>query len=35
MLGALHPERDREDIAWFHSLHKWLVERPHDRDAVL
>jgi len=29
MLGALHPERDREDIAWFHSLHKWLIERPH------
>jgi hypothetical protein len=30
MLGALHPERDREDIAWFHSLHQWFIERPHE-----
>src|SRR5437899_3328704 len=29
LLGALHPECDCEDIAWFHSLHKWLIERPH------
>jgi len=29
MLGPLHPECDCEDIAWFHSLHKWLIERPH------
>ena len=33
-LGALHPERDREDIAWFHSLHKWLIERPHKGKRV-
>jgi hypothetical protein len=30
LLGALHPERDREDITWFHPLHQWLVERPHE-----
>ena len=29
ILRALHPEGDCEDIAWFHSLHKWLIERPH------
>src|SRR5437016_5347138 len=29
LLGALHPERDREDIAWFYPLHEWLIERPH------
>ena len=34
MLGALHPERDREDIAWFHALHQWLVERTHERKRV-
>jgi len=34
LLGALHPECDREDIAWFHSLHKWLIERPHEGKRV-
>src|SRR5207249_7511442 len=34
LLGALHPEGDREDIAWFHSLHKWLIERPHEGKRV-
>jgi hypothetical protein len=28
-LGALYPERDREDIAWFYPLHEWLIERLH------
>src|SRR6266571_6168096 len=34
LLGALHPECDREDIAWFHSLHQWLIERPHEGKRV-
>ncbi len=34
MLGALHPERDREDIARFHLLHQWFIERPHERKWV-
>src|SRR6266851_6795421 len=34
LLGSLHPERDREDIARFHPLHPWLVERPHERKWV-
>src|SRR5438477_3043012 len=34
MLGAMHTERDREDIAWFHSLHKWLIERLHEGKRV-
>src|SRR2546421_1555611 len=34
MLGALHPECDREDIAWFHSLHQWLIERLHEGKRV-
>src|SRR5438270_5476762 len=29
LLGALHPERDREDIASFYPLYEWLIERPH------
>src|SRR6266849_1906863 len=33
-LGALHPERDREDIAWFHQLHQWLIERSHEGKRV-
>ena len=28
LLGALHPERDRKDIAWFHLLHQGLIELP-------
>src|SRR2546423_14437525 len=34
ILRALHPEGDCEDIAWFHSLHKWLIERPHEGKRV-
>src|SRR6266568_2738604 len=34
LLGALYPERDREDIAWSHPLHPWLIERPHERKWV-
>jgi hypothetical protein len=34
LLGTLHPERDREDIAWFHSLDQWLVERLHEGKRV-
>src|SRR5258708_10570786 len=34
LLGALHPERDREDIAWFHPLRPWLVECLHERKRV-
>jgi hypothetical protein len=34
MLGALHAERDREDIAWFHPLHKWLIERLHEGKRI-
>ncbi|HEX6557150.1 MAG TPA: hypothetical protein VF026_30585 [Ktedonobacteraceae bacterium] len=31
LLGALHPEYEREDIARFHPLHKWLGN-PFARD---
>src|SRR5438270_9022052 len=34
LLGALHPEGDREDIAWFYPLHEWLIERPHEGKRV-
>ena len=34
ILRALHPEGDCEDIAWFHSLHKWLIERPQEGKRV-
>jgi len=34
MLGTLHPERDREDIAWFYSLHEWLIESPQEGKGV-
>src|SRR5947208_16698778 len=34
LLRALHPEGDCEDIAWFHSLHKWLIERPQEGKRV-
>src|SRR5215471_19254029 len=34
LLGTLHPERDREDIAWFHTLHEGLIERPHEGKRV-
>ena len=34
LLGALHPERDREDIAWFHPLHEWLIERSQEGKRV-
>ena len=33
-LGALHLERDRENIAWFHPLHQWLIECPQERKRV-
>ncbi len=32
--GALHAEGERKDIAWFHPLHKWLVERLHEGKRV-
>ena len=34
MLGALHLECDREDIACFHLLHQWLIEGSHERKWV-
>src|SRR6266487_1774634 len=34
LLRPLHPESDREDITWFHRLHQWLVERPHEGKRV-
>jgi len=34
MLGALHPEGDREDIAWFYPLHEWLIERSQEGKRV-
>ena len=34
LLGALHPEGDREDIAWFYPLHEWLIERSHEGKGV-
>jgi len=34
LLGALHPERDREDIAWFYPLHEWLIERSQEGKGV-
>src|SRR5260221_2008354 len=34
LLGAVHQERDRKDIAWSHPLHPWLIERPHERKWV-
>src|SRR5205807_6539770 len=34
LLGALHPERDREDIAWFYPLHEWLIERSQEGKRV-
>src|SRR2546421_1650965 len=34
LLGTLHPEGDCEDIAWFHPLHKWLIERPQEGKRV-
>src|SRR5437763_1579563 len=34
ILRALHPEGDREDIAWFHIPHQWLIERPHEGKRV-
>src|SRR6266699_549230 len=33
-LGALHPERDREDITRFHPLDQWLIERLHEGKRV-
>src|SRR6266581_3532760 len=34
LLGALHPERDREDITRFHPLDQWLIERLHEGKRV-
>src|SRR5712691_3453763 len=34
LLGALHSECDREDIAWFYPLHKWLIERLNEGKRV-
>src|SRR6266516_2318776 len=34
LLGALHPVRDREDIALFYPLHEWLIERSQEGKGV-
>jgi len=35
LLGTLHPERNREDIAWFHMLHQGLIELAQEGKWVL